>query len=81
MNPSTVLEVVEVPPHVMAPGFEVAGARHEHLGRPLDPFLAADAFAMAQPFFPPHPHAGFSAVTYMLPESPWLSRLTKPRAG
>jgi hypothetical protein len=35
----------------------------------LDPFLAFDHFEMAEPFFPPHPHAGFSAVTYMFPES------------
>jgi redox-sensitive bicupin YhaK (pirin superfamily) len=35
----------------------------------LDPFLNVDLFHMSQPTFPPHPHAGFSAVTYMLPES------------
>jgi len=28
-----------------------------------------DHFEMSQPTFPPHPHAGFSAVTYMLPWS------------
>lgn len=70
MSANTLLAVIDVPPKPMGPGFEVAGVRAEHLGRPLDPFLAADAFAMAEPFFPPHPHAGFSAVTYMLPESP-----------
>jgi redox-sensitive bicupin YhaK (pirin superfamily) len=36
----------------------------------MDPFLAIDSFHMAQPFFRPHPHAGFNAVTYMLPDSP-----------
>lgn len=35
----------------------------------LDPFLNIDLFRMTEPTFPPHPHAGFSAVTYMLPES------------
>jgi redox-sensitive bicupin YhaK (pirin superfamily) len=25
---------------------------------------------MPQPFFPPHPHAGFSVMTYMFPDSP-----------
>jgi redox-sensitive bicupin YhaK (pirin superfamily) len=34
-----------------------------------DPFLALDHFYMAGPTFPPHAHAGFSAVTYILPES------------
>ncbi|QEH77248.1 pirin family protein [Sphingomonas sp. C8-2] len=39
-------------------------------GREGDPFLNLDHFRMGGPTFPPHPHAGFSAVTYMLPESP-----------
>lgn len=38
-------------------------------GREGDPFLNLDHFRMAGPTFPPHAHAGFSAVTYMLPES------------
>lgn len=32
-------------------------------------FLSLDHFHMSQPTFPPHPHAGFSAVTWMLPWS------------
>jgi redox-sensitive bicupin YhaK (pirin superfamily) len=36
----------------------------------MDPYLQIDAFALSEPFFAPHPHAGFSAVTYILPESP-----------
>lgn len=39
------------------------------LGVPLDPFLNADDFRMSQPTFPPHPHAGFSAVTWMFPDA------------
>ena len=36
------------------------------LGRgALDPFLAGDEFVMRDPTFPPHPHAAFSAVTWM----------------
>lgn len=31
--------------------------------------LNIDHFQMSEPTFPPHPHAGFSAVTYMLPWS------------
>ncbi len=31
----------------------------------LDPFIAGDEFVMGEPTFPPHPHAGFSAVTWM----------------
>jgi redox-sensitive bicupin YhaK (pirin superfamily) len=39
------------------------------LGGQADPFLNVDHFRMSAPTFPPHPHAGFSAVTYLLPES------------
>jgi len=38
-------------------------------GREGDPVLNLDHFRMGGPTFPPHAHAGFSAVTYMLPES------------
>ena len=36
---------------------------------PLDPFINLDDFRMSEPTFPPHPHAGFSAVTYMFEDS------------
>jgi redox-sensitive bicupin YhaK (pirin superfamily) len=36
----------------------------------LGHYLRVVHFHMAQPTFPPHPHAGFSAVTWMLPWSP-----------
>lgn len=36
---------------------------------PMGHILNVDHFTMALPTFPPHPHAGFSAVTYMLPWS------------
>jgi redox-sensitive bicupin YhaK (pirin superfamily) len=35
----------------------------------LDPFIMVDHFRMTQPTFPPHPHAGFSAVTYLFDDS------------
>ncbi len=37
---------------------------------PMGHFLSIDHFHMSQPTFPPHPHAGFSAITWMLPWSP-----------
>jgi redox-sensitive bicupin YhaK (pirin superfamily) len=36
----------------------------------IDPVLNIDWFEMAGPTFPPHPHAGFSAVTYVFGDSP-----------
>jgi redox-sensitive bicupin YhaK (pirin superfamily) len=41
----------------------------DQLGVSLDPFLNLDDFHMSQPTFKPHPHAGFSAVTYMFEDS------------
>jgi redox-sensitive bicupin YhaK (pirin superfamily) len=35
----------------------------------MSPFLMADHFYMSGPVFGPHPHAGFSAVTYMFEDS------------
>jgi redox-sensitive bicupin YhaK (pirin superfamily) len=68
----TVKEVMakgHVTRHRRAEGLSIAHLSSEHLPEHLDPFLAFDHFEMAQPFFPPHPHAGFSAVTYMFPGS------------
>jgi redox-sensitive bicupin YhaK (pirin superfamily) len=43
---------------------------HDRLGAALSPFLIISYFDMTGPVFPPHPHAGFSVATYILPESP-----------
>ncbi len=61
--------VAAVPRHEKSPGLSIAQLNGEFLADYMDPFLMVDHFHMAQPFFPPHPHAGFSAVTYMFPNS------------
>lgn len=35
----------------------------------IDPFLGIDHVWIGGPTFPPHPHAGFSAVSYVFPDS------------
>lgn len=48
------------------PGFLIARLSESMFGLGgLDPFIAGDEFVMGEPTFPPHPHAGFSAVTWM----------------
>lgn len=37
---------------------------------PVEPFLVITEYYMSQPVFGPHPHAGISVMTYMLPDSP-----------
>lgn len=66
MGARTVVEALAV--ERPARGFSVRSARE--LAATLDPFLTADRFQMSERTFPPHPHAGFSAITYILPESP-----------
>lgn len=36
---------------------------------PIEPFLVFTEFLMERPVFGPHPHAGISVLTYMLPDS------------
>lgn len=36
---------------------------------PIEPFLVFTEFIMDKPVFGPHPHAGISVMTYMLPDS------------
>jgi quercetin 2,3-dioxygenase len=35
----------------------------------IDPFIVATDFHMSEPFFPPHPHAGVSVLTYIFEDS------------
>ncbi len=61
----TILAIQSLREETMSAGFSAVGMRHPA----LDPFIDVTLFSMSQPTFPPHPHAGFSAVTYMLPHS------------
>jgi redox-sensitive bicupin YhaK (pirin superfamily) len=36
---------------------------------PIEPFLVITEYFMSRPVFGPHPHAGISVMTYMLPDS------------
>jgi redox-sensitive bicupin YhaK (pirin superfamily) len=48
-------------------GFQAQGIRAPDAV--LDPFLMIDHYRMSQPTFGAHPHAGFSAVTYMFDDA------------
>ncbi len=52
----------------MSPHFGAYGLRSTE-SFSIDPFVNLDDFMMSQPTFPPHPHAGFSAVTYLFEDS------------
>jgi redox-sensitive bicupin YhaK (pirin superfamily) len=68
--PLTVAALIYMPHHA----FNASSGAHmlrvpRELQRHLSPVLGVDAFRMPQPTFGPHPHAGMSAVTMMLPEA------------
>lgn len=51
-------------------GFQAVRLWHEDYGGLADPFLLVDHFRMSDAVFPAHPHAGFSPLTYVFPDSP-----------
>jgi redox-sensitive bicupin YhaK (pirin superfamily) len=68
MKERSIEGLVQTSMHRMTAGFSAYGLR-QGMGITMDPFLSIDDFSMSEPTFPPHPHAGFSAVTYMLEDS------------
>ncbi|MDX2010798.1 MAG: pirin family protein [Myxococcaceae bacterium] len=64
-----VVAVEPLPRHQLTADFFSWSLRGQLGGKSLDPFLNLDDFHMSQPTFPPHPHAGFSAVTYLFEDS------------
>lgn len=62
-------EVVAVPPGLKGARIATRDVTRTAIGEPMDPFLVVSRFEMRGPVFPPHPHAGFAVMTYILPES------------
>jgi redox-sensitive bicupin YhaK (pirin superfamily) len=50
-------------------GFRAYSLRGGEMAEPIDPFLGVDHAWMSEPTFPAHPHAGFSAVSYVFMDS------------
>jgi redox-sensitive bicupin YhaK (pirin superfamily) len=62
-------EVIATPWHSFRGGDSGAWMLHPADAHALDPVVLVDHFRMNQPTFAPHPHAGFSAVTYLFEDS------------
>jgi redox-sensitive bicupin YhaK (pirin superfamily) len=67
MTTATPLQTLVVQPMKHGTGFQAFGVRGDYAL--MDPFLMADHYRMSEPTFGPHPHAGFSAVTYMFDDA------------
>ncbi|MDX2237120.1 MAG: pirin-like C-terminal cupin domain-containing protein [Hyphomonadaceae bacterium] len=70
MTQRTISARVRPSRHRHGPGLTTTDLSADVVGQPLDPFIVVSLYDMAGPTFPPHPHAGFSVATYILPESP-----------
>jgi redox-sensitive bicupin YhaK (pirin superfamily) len=69
MTPRTAARIIAVPVGLQSATITTRDVTRELLGDSIDPFLVASLFEMNGPTFPPHPHAGFAVMTYILPES------------
>jgi redox-sensitive bicupin YhaK (pirin superfamily) len=49
--------------------FRAYGLHGDEAAELIDPFLGVDHAWISAPTFPPHPHAGFSAVSYLFLDS------------
>lgn len=61
--------VVRLQAERMHAGLSIRHLDDRMFGGLIDPVLMIDHFEMRQPYFPPHPHAGFSAATYLFEDS------------
>ncbi len=69
MKNRSILERIDTPWHSFRGGDSGAWMLHPPDAHALDPVISVDHFRMSQPTFAPHPHAGFSAVTYLFEDS------------
>jgi redox-sensitive bicupin YhaK (pirin superfamily) len=67
MNPLPIAHRLSTQSFTHGEGFRAVGLRGDTGA--LDPYLMVDHYWMSQPTFGPHPHAGFSAVTYMFEDA------------
>lgn len=69
MNSHHAEVIKDIPLGLNRPTIKTHDVTGELIGAGIDPFLVASFFDMTGPTFPPHPHAGFTVATYLLPES------------
>ena len=69
MKPRAIIERLPTPWHSFRGGDSGAWMLHPQDAHALDPVVIVDHFRMSRPTFAPHPHAGFSAVTYLFEDS------------
>lgn len=61
--------IAQLHPMNIGSGFRAYSLRGGEMAQPIDPFLGVDHAWISTPTFQPHPHAGFSAVSYLFLDS------------
>ncbi len=61
--------IAQLHPMNIGSGFRAYSLRGGEMAEPIDPFLGVDHAWISTPTFQPHPHAGFSAVSYLFLDS------------
>lgn len=69
MNMRTIASIGKAKVTRHGPGLLTRDVGEAELGASISPFIVVSLYDMTGPTFPPHPHAGFSVATYILPES------------
>ncbi len=69
MRSRLITQRIDMPWRSFRGGDSGAWMLHPQDAHALDPVVIVDHFRMSQPTFAPHPHAGFSAVTYLFEDS------------
>jgi quercetin 2,3-dioxygenase len=69
MTNRTVHSIASIPVGLNRSTIVTRDVSSDLIGEGMDPFIMASLFDMRGPTFPPHPHAGFTVMTYILPES------------
>lgn len=69
MDITTMPSIARLQPMNIGSHFRAYSLRGGQTAEPIDPFLGVDHAWISAPTFPPHPHAGFSAVSYLFLDS------------
>lgn len=69
MTERTAESIIAIPQSLNMAALTSRDVTRDIVGNRMDPFLITSHFDMRGPVFPPHPHAGFAVMTYILPDS------------
>ena len=64
------MRIIKLRAEHAAPGLDAITIVPQAASHAIGPYISITRFSLTARVFPPHPHAGFTAMTYVLPSSP-----------